>query len=95
MASMFVRHRVADYARWKPVFDEHEAMRKQYGVTAHSVHRDPDDPNVVIIAARVSDVNRAKEFAQSESLRSAMERAGVQGAPEIWFAEDIEDKRYS
>jgi len=28
MASMFVRHRVADYAKWKPVFDEHEPMRR-------------------------------------------------------------------
>ncbi len=94
MGSMFVRHRVADYGRWKPVFDEHEALRREYGATAHSVHRDPDDPNVIIIDLRVADVNRAKEFARSEWLRSAMERAGVQGPPEIWFAEDIEDKRY-
>ena len=95
MASIFVRHRVADYARWKPVFDEHEALRREYGATAHSVHRDADDANVIIVALRVADVNRAKEFARSESLRAAMARAGVQGPPEIWFAEDIEDKRYS
>jgi len=94
MASMFVRHRVADYARWKAVFDEHEAERRAFGFTAHSVHRDADDPNAIIVALRVTDVNRAKEFARSESLRSAMERAGVQGPPEIWFAEDLEDKRY-
>ena len=91
---MFVRHRVADYARWKPVFDEHEAARREHGMMAHSLHRDADDPNVIIIALRVRDVRRAKEFAASESLRSAMERAGVQGPPDIWFAEDIEDKRY-
>lgn len=95
MASMFVRHRVADYAKWKPVFDEHEEARRAYGMTAHSLHRDPDDPNVIIVALRVTDVARAKEFARSESLRSAMERAGVQGPPEIWFGEDLEDKRYA
>ncbi len=94
MASMFIKHRVADYAKWKTVFDEHEAVRREYGTTAHSLHRDADDPNVIIIAFRVSDLNRAKEFAGSDELRSAMERAGVQGPPEIWFAEDVEEKRY-
>ena len=94
MASMFVKHRVADYNAWKPVFDEHETARRQAGLTAHSLHRDSDDPNVIIIALRASDTGRAKEFAASEELRSAMQRAGVQGPPEIWFAEDVEDKRY-
>ncbi len=94
MASMFIKHRVADYAKWKSAFDEHEAMRREHGIISHSLHRDADDPNVVIIAFRVSDLNRAKEFAASEELRSTMERAGVQGPPEIWFAEDVEEKRY-
>jgi hypothetical protein len=91
---MFIKHTVADYAKWKPVFDEHEAMRTASGVTGHSLHREAGDPNVIIIAFRVSDLNRAKEFAASDELRSAMEQAGVQGPPEIWFADDVEEKRY-
>lgn len=94
MASMFIRLRVADFARWKPVFDEHESARKEYGFTAHSLHRDADDPNVMIIALRVAEVKRAQEFAGSETLRSAMQQSGVQGPPEIWFAEDVEEKAY-
>ncbi len=94
MASMFIKHHVADFAAWKPVFDDHEAARRQSGVTAHSLHRDADDPNVVIIAFRVNDIAGAREFAASQELRAAMERAGVQGQPEFWFAEDVEDKTY-
>ncbi len=94
MPSMFIKHTVADYAKWKPVFDDHEATRTANGFTGHSVHRDADDPNVIIIAFRVSDLDRAKEFAASDELRSAMEQAGVQGPPEIWFADDVEEKRY-
>ncbi len=94
MATIYVRHRVADFAKWKPVFDEHEGMRRAAGFIAHSVQRDADDPNIVIVAARVRDLARAREFAASEDLRAAMARAGVQGPPEIRFAEDIEDKRY-
>jgi len=95
MASMFIKHRVADYAKWKPVFDEHEAMRRAGGVTGHSVHRQADDPSVVIIALRVSDLSKAKQFAGSDDLKAAMARAGVQGPPEIWFADDVEEKRYA
>jgi hypothetical protein len=94
MASMFIKQRVADYAKWKPVFDEHETMRRAGGVTAHSVHRQPDDPNIVIVALRVSDVNKARQFAGSDDLKAVMARAGVQGPPEIWFADDVEEKRY-
>jgi len=94
MASMFIRHRVADFGKWKPVFDEHEPARREAGATAHSVHRDAADPNVVILAFRVDDLARAREFVASEELRAAMERAGVVGPPEFWFTEDVEDKHY-
>ncbi len=94
MASMFIRHRVADFGKWKSVFDDHEGTRVDFGVTSHSVHRDADDPNVVIIAMRVADIARAKEFVSSDDLRSTMERAGIEGPPEFWFANDVEDKTY-
>jgi hypothetical protein len=94
MASMFIKHRVADYAKWKPVFDEHESARKNATITAHGLHRDVNDPNVVIIAFRATDLKRAQEFAASDELRSAMQRAGVMGPPEVWIADEVEDKRY-
>lgn len=94
MASVFVRHRVADFGKWKPGFDEHEAVRREAGITSHSLHRDADDPNVIVIAFRVKDIARAKEFAQSPDLRETMTRLGVQGPPEFWFTEDVEDKTY-
>jgi hypothetical protein len=95
MASLFVKHTVADYGAWKAVFDEHETVRKQYGFSGHSVHRDPQNANIVIVALRVSDLGRAREFAASDSLREVMMRAGVQGMPEQWFGEDLEEKSYS
>lgn len=95
MASMFIKHRVGDYATWKQAFDEHESARRGATITAHGLHRDHDDPNVVIVAFRATDMKRAQEFAQSDDLRTAMQQAGVQGPPEIWFADEVEDKRYS
>jgi hypothetical protein len=94
MASMFIKHRVADYGKWKPAFDEHETARRQAGATGHSLHRSTDDPNVVTATFHVDDVARAREFVASPDLRAVMERAGVQGQPEIWITEDVEDKHY-
>lgn len=90
MASVFIKHRVADYSTWKPVFDSHEPVRKEHGITSHSLHRDADDPNVLIIAFRVKDIAAARKFTASDNLRETMMKAGVQGPPEFWFTEDIE-----
>ena len=94
MSSILIRHRVGDFAKWKRAFDEHETARRGAGITAHSLYREADDPSVVTITFKVEDLDRAKEFASSDDLRSTMERAGVQGPPEIWFAESVEEKRY-
>ena len=40
MATMFIRHKVEDYARWKRGYDEADWLRKQHGITYSSVHRE-------------------------------------------------------
>jgi quinol monooxygenase YgiN len=95
MASIIVRHKVADYAAWKRVYDEFEWFRKAGGITAASVHRDADEPNTFVVVHQFKDVNAAREFVESDDLRAAMARAGVQGPPEIWLVEDIERVVYS
>ena len=94
MASLFVRHKVDDYNTWKSVYDEFASYRKENGVTAASVHRDADDPNIIIVMHQFKDMNAAKEFTNSEDLKSTMQKAGVSGPPEFWFGEDIEHTPY-
>ena len=94
MATMFVRHKVDDYGKWKRAYDDFASVRKAKGVTGASVHRDANDPDVVIVTHQFEDVNAATSFVDSEELKSAMARAGVAGPPEIWFAEDIEQTPY-
>lgn len=89
-ATLFVKHRVADYKTWKSAYDDFGPVRKQKGVTAASVHRDPKDQNVVTVTHRFNELGSATSFAGSDELKSAMAKAGIQGAPEIWFSEDIE-----
>jgi quinol monooxygenase YgiN len=87
MVRMFVRHPVADFAQWKPVYDSLD--RAGMGVTGHAVYQSIDDPNDVTVWHDFEDAASARAFAQSETLREAMGRAGVTGAPTIWFTEQV------
>jgi quinol monooxygenase YgiN len=91
---MFARHKVSDYDNWKRVYDEFASVRKEKGVTTASVHRDPNEPDIITITHQFEDMNAATAFANSEELKSAMEKAGVSGPPEIWFGEEIEHTPY-
>jgi quinol monooxygenase YgiN len=90
MVTMFARHHVNDYSSWKRVYDEIAPVRKEKGVTGASVHRDVNDLNTITISHQFKNLDGAKAFADSEELKAAMARAGVNGPPEIWFTEDVE-----
>ena len=94
MVTMFVKHEVNNYSNWKRVYDEFAATRKELGVTGASVHRATNDPNELTVTHQFDDLNAARAFADSEELKSAMANAGVAGAPDIWFTEDIERTPY-
>jgi quinol monooxygenase YgiN len=82
---MFVRHEVSDYAAWRKTYDAFDATRRKMGVTAQAVYQSTDNPNDVTAYHDFKNVERAKAFAASAELKSAMQKAGVKGAPQIWF----------
>jgi len=91
---LVVHHRVRDYDAWKPVFDEHAEVRKQHGAVRHWLYRTAGDPNDVVVAMEFGSQEQANEFLADPSLREAMERAGVEGEPDIHVREEIEEVRY-
>jgi quinol monooxygenase YgiN len=94
MVTVFIRSKVSDYGNWKRVYDEYASARKENGVTGASVHRDVKDLNVLTVTQRFNDLSAATAFANSEQLKTAMAKAGVVGAPDIWFTEDVERTPY-
>jgi len=91
MSYLIVRHTVQDFGRWKPVFDEHAAVRRAAGCKGGLLFRDAENPNDVTMVFDWSDIDRAKAFAQSDNLREVMTRAGVAGPPTVQFVEKLED----
>ena len=89
MATLFVRHPVADFGRWKKAYDDFDAERQTMGVTSHGVYQADGDPNDVTVYHEFPTMEGAKAFAASARLKEVMAAAGVQGPPTIWFTNRV------
>ena len=85
MNYLLIRHRVADFSRWKAAYDAHSGAREQAGLTEKELLHDIKDPNHVMLLFEVADVQKAQDFTESSDLREAMSGAGVTDKPDIYF----------
>jgi hypothetical protein len=85
MVTLFVRHTVADYAKWRAVYDDFGAARGPLGVTGAAVYQAADNPNDITVTHDFASLDKAHAFAGSSELKNAMANAGVVGAPTVWF----------
>ena len=44
MAHVLIRHKVADFAKWKPLYDAHDATRKASGCQRAWLFRNAENP---------------------------------------------------
>jgi heme-degrading monooxygenase HmoA len=88
MVHVIVRHKVADYGRWKEAFDGHLAARKAAGEVGYRVMLSVDDPHEVTIFLDWDSLDRARKFAASDGLKQKMQQSGVIGDPDVRFLED-------
>jgi heme-degrading monooxygenase HmoA len=87
MVTGYVRHKVADFKKWKVVYDEHDATRKQYGCKKSEVFTNAQDPNEVLVITEWDSKEAAAKFDESANLKEAMQHAGVVSVPVFSFAE--------
>ena len=77
MTTAIVLHRVADYGKWRPVYDSLDEARNAAGVTHQQVLRSQDDANLVIVRHDFTDRAAAESFFASAELEQGMTEAGV------------------
>ena len=90
MATMFVKQRVADFNRWKTVFDEQMAgARAEHGLSVTGIYRDINDAGTILLTLDLADMQRAREFAQSGALDKGRQDAlgGSRTDAEVWFSD--------
>lgn len=88
MPSILVKHTVQDFVKWKKAFDEHAEIRQKFGSQGGKVFQTAGNPNEVTIVLHWDNLQKAKEFAESPELKTAMQNAGVTGLPQIQFLQD-------
>ena len=82
---MVVIHKVSNFQKWKTSYDAHDSMRLANGIHNYVVARGIEDSNKVMVAVKIDDVDKAKAFAKDASLKTAMQKGGVVGKPNIMF----------
>ncbi len=88
MNYILIRHKIADFGKWKPAYDAHASARAAAGLKEERLLRNIDNPIEVILLFSAQDLNKAKEFAGSDDLRQKMRQAGVIDKPDVWFLKD-------
>ena len=85
MVRLFVRHKVADFSKWKKAYDDFDKERRGMGVAGDAVYQSADDPNDVTIWHDFASLQSGRSFVESARLREVMTSAGVAGTPTMWF----------
>lgn len=90
MVYLWMRYRVAEYARWKEAFDTHLSTRQAGGATRESlIMRNAADPHEIMVLLGWNNLEQARAYSQSISLQAALHAMGVVGAPEVGYLEGV------
>jgi hypothetical protein len=87
-----IKHKIADYDKWRKEYDAHDSMRMSYGISHYMIGRGIEDSNTIMIIDKINDVAKAKEFSVLPDLKDKMKKAGVIGKPEFTYYEVIRNE---
>lgn len=85
MASICAETMVADYAKWRAVFDSNAQGRAALGFTNPRVFRNADNGNHVIAIVDTDDPVKARQALESPEYRARMQQGGIIGTPKIYI----------
>jgi heme-degrading monooxygenase HmoA len=88
MVHVLVHHKVADFLKWKQVFDSHLNKRMGAGETGCRLFHSIEDPREVTLLLDWESLEHARRFMTSSDLRTTMQSAGVVGEPEVHYLQD-------
>lgn len=80
---------IEDFEQFKAEVESIHDTLLAWGLKSTCVNRDLDNPNRLIIVHEIEDVQKARQFYQSEEFRQCAQKAGVTGRPEVTFVEEL------
>lgn len=88
MYVLAINHPVADYDKWKAVYDTMPPTSR--GAKFARVNRGVDDPNLVTVVAGFDSLDTLNDFVSDPELKAKMQEAGVSGEPRFETYEEVE-----
>ena len=77
MVVMLCRNRVADFEKWKKVFDSNPQAVRDAGLRLVKLWREVKEPNNVFFLFEVTDTDKARAFITSPAAAEAGKTSGV------------------
>ena len=85
MKCLLIRHKVADFTKWKKAYNAHAGARKAAGLKELHLLRSVDNPSDVLLLFSAANIAKAKALVFTDEMRVVMQKAGVIGKPDICF----------
>jgi|SRR5450631_1707891 len=86
---MVVTHHVKNFTKWEAAYNDHDSIRKAYGLAAYVIGRDLKDSNFLYVVNKMEDLQKAKTFSTLPNLKVVMKKAGVSDVPHFGYGEVI------
>jgi quinol monooxygenase YgiN len=95
MVTVFIRHRVKNYAKWKKAFEGFLPQRRAGGEQSYRIGNIPGKTNNLCLLFQWDSAANASKFLKSKELKAAMEAATVSEPPETFIFEEKEKGKTS
>jgi antibiotic biosynthesis monooxygenase (ABM) superfamily enzyme len=89
MAQVLIRHKIADFEKWKAAFDSSVGIRKSNGEVSSRIFIDAGDNTMMTGIFEWDTMENAKKFLGSELIKKKMMEAGVVGEVHTHFLEEV------
>jgi hypothetical protein len=89
MIYLLIHHEVADYPKWKSVFDSSLDWRSRHGERNCRIFRGVQNPNELTLLFEWESFEKAHEFIGSEELKTRMATAGVKSTPRVEYLTEM------
>lgn len=85
MLHVLVRHKVADFAKWKPVYDAHLPARKTAGLKELHLWHNLENASEVVMLFEAGDIKKVREFFNDADVARTIKKSGVIDTPDIYL----------
>jgi hypothetical protein len=83
--NLTIHIKVKDYSTWRQAYDGNERNRLSAGITNGRVFRNAQDQNDILVLQDVADVAKARSWLGSDDMKTAMQKSGIVGSPNVRF----------